>query len=1083
MPVPATNLGGALIRRFEQLGNVEDLKRAVTVLKRAVGPTADNDPKKPSILINLGIALLRQFEHLGEIKDLTTSVLRLEEAVQIIPANHTERITLFNNLGHSLMIRFTRLGVVSDIDRAISILEEAAGTTLEGHHMKASILDNLGNCFVRRFERVGNLIDINQSVLMYKDAVRLTPDGHTEKPSRFSNLGVSLLRRFERLAVLDDTNGAILILEKAVKLTPESSPLKCLRLDNLGKALLHRYERLGNTRDLDMLIIVHHEAVAVTPNGHSSKYVTLKGLGGALLCRFESFGKPDDLNQSVTIDTEAAGLLPVDHPDRPLALMNLSNPLFRRFQHFNNLGDLNQCVSLMDDAVELTPAGHPMKPAYMASLSSFLLERFECLGDISDINRAVSLTEDAARITLDDHNKPTILSTLSGALFNRFEMFGAQDDIDKAVLMMEETVRLTPVEAVARKQRLNNLGILLETRFERGHDINDINRGLSVLEDALQLTPESDPYRATVMDGLATAFGERFKQLNDPCDIDRAVIRLYSVAAGSKAGPAHIRFRSAVAWAGLARVYNHRSLLQAYNNALDLIAEVAWLGLSIPDRHRHVIKADHLVKDAAAAAIAAGQSELAVEWLEQGRSVIWGQLLNLRQPIDDLRDQWPELADKLIFLSAKLEAAGVQRNPLKITNETVEKSLKTISEPHHNYAYERTELLKEIRELEGFSQFILPKKISELSGAAERGPVVVLNVSEFRCDALILMPGLGDEVMHVALPAFTLQDANDMGDSLRKIVSDHGRGYRLVGRREGGFVDPEREFARILSRLWLQVVKPVLDALAITSAMENPQHIWWCPTGPLAFLPIHAAGVYNEQEAVGSKLSDFAISSYVPSLTALIRGLRPYSQFQERLQLLTVAQPSAIGQKYIPGTEDEINRIQQCAKGRIPVCRLVGHQASIQGVEEGMKKCSWVHFACHGVQNRSTPTHSALLLAGDSQLTLERIIQLNLPHADLAFLSACQTATGDKELEEEAVHLAAGMLLAGYRGVIATMWSIMDNDAPHVAADVYEHLFKTSPPDPTRAAEALHLAVKNLCQGSSGTKSFFNWVPFIHVGV
>jgi CHAT domain-containing protein len=78
------------------------------------------------------------------------------------------------------------------------------------------------------------------------------------------------------------------------------------------------------------------------------------------------------------------------------------------------------------------------------------------------------------------------------------------------------------------------------------------------------------------------------------------------------------------------------------------------------------------------------------------------------------------------------------------------------------------------------------------------------------------------------------------------------------------------------------------------------------------------------------------------------------------------------------------------------------------------------------------------------------------------------------------------MLLAGYRGVIATMWSIMDKDAPQVAADVYEHLFRTSPPDPTHAAEALHLAVINLRERTDAQgreKSFFHWVPFIHVGV
>jgi CHAT domain-containing protein len=60
-----------------------------------------------------------------------------------------------------------------------------------------------------------------------------------------------------------------------------------------------------------------------------------------------------------------------------------------------------------------------------------------------------------------------------------------------------------------------------------------------------------------------------------------------------------------------------------------------------------------------------------------------------------------------------------------------------------------------------------------------------------------------------------------------------------------------------------------------------------------------------------------------------------------------------------------------------------------------------------------------MTLAGSSQLTLERIIQLNLPHADLAFLSACQTATGDKKLEEEAVHLAA----RHFRAIWEVAWS------------------------------------------------------------
>jgi CHAT domain-containing protein len=79
---------------------------------------------------------------------------------------------------------------------------------------------------------------------------------------------------------------------------------------------------------------------------------------------------------------------------------------------------------------------------------------------------------------------------------------------------------------------------------------------------------------------------------------------------------------------------------------------------------------------------------------------------------------------------------------------------------------------------------------------------------------------------------------------------------------------------------------------------------------------------------------------------------------------------------------------------------------------KGMEECSWLHLACHGVQKPEEPTKSALILQ-DGHLTLEEIIRLNLPNAEFAFLSACQTTTGDERLSEEAVHIAGGMLLAG----------------------------------------------------------------------
>jgi CHAT domain-containing protein len=60
----------------------------------------------------------------------------------------------------------------------------------------------------------------------------------------------------------------------------------------------------------------------------------------------------------------------------------------------------------------------------------------------------------------------------------------------------------------------------------------------------------------------------------------------------------------------------------------------------------------------------------------------------------------------------------------------------------------------------------------------------------------------------------------------------------------------------------------------------------------------------------------------------------------------------------------------------------------------------------------------------DGPLKVSQIMQQPTPNARLAFLGACQTATGDKTLPDEAIHLASTLLFAGFRGVVATMWLV-----------------------------------------------------------
>jgi CHAT domain-containing protein len=253
--------------------------------------------------------------------------------------------------------------------------------------------------------------------------------------------------------------------------------------------------------------------------------------------------------------------------------------------------------------------------------------------------------------------------------------------------------------------------------------------------------------------------------------------------------------------------------------------------------------------------------------------------------------------------------------------------------------------------------------------------------------------------------------------------------------------------------------------------------VWWCVTGPLAFLPIHAAGLYD-QNAVDEELGNYVISSYTPTLSALLQPSQ--SLVNSSFKLLSVIQPSAPGASSIPNTKVELDYLRRHLSEKTHVI-LEEREGTKEWVTREMEECNWIHLACHGIQIPEDPTKSALLLQ-DGRLTLEQIIKLRLPKAEFAFLSACQTTAGDIRLSEESVHIAAGMQLAGYRSIVATMWSIRDDLAPEVADEFYRHILREGRrPDPREAAEALHLAVRKLRKKEN--VSFTAWIPYVHLGI
>jgi len=258
-------------------------------------------------------------------------------------------------------------------------------------------------------------------------------------------------------------------------------------------------------------------------------------------------------------------------------------------------------------------------------------------------------------------------------------------------------------------------------------------------------------------------------------------------------------------------------------------------------------------------------------------------------------------------------------------------------------------------------------------------------------------------------------------------------------------------------------------------------HITWCLTGPLTFLPIHAAGTYDGKN--GSKIFDYVVSSYTPTITALLSAKRHPPRTTQAARLLVISQSATPHHMPLPGTVAEVDTIKALGNGtgRLDVTWLDNQEATTTAMLHHMKECNWIHLVCCGVQDTTNPIKSAFSLS-DNPLTLQEIMKQSFSHTELAVLSAGQTAKGDSKLPDEAIHLAAGMLMAGYGSVVGTMWSTRDDDAPIIAERFYKYLIEEAGGDSSKAAYALHDAVAHL-RNLRGENEFGRWAPFIHLGI
>ncbi|KAF8436587.1 CHAT domain-containing protein [Boletus edulis BED1] len=1066
----ATNHGHSALSRYRKHGGKRDLERSIAEFERALNTCLPNHPCRAAAQSNLATAklILCRVEDTSAPFEIPLGLYH--NALAARPVGHADRPSTLIQLAAVYLARFKKQGDEFDGARAAASLHEA---------MELSSTDSHEN------RAVSFMLQLYAGYRVGPTSGQSSVDSHSS--SRLDEdpwiLSAVLLKRFERYGDLADLQRAIGLLQNLVRCVAVWEDGYRAGLGSLGVALLLRFRHIGELSDLEGAISTLRDANDLTPHGHPDKPGMLNNLGDSFRARFERLGELSDLEDAISRHKDAVILMPHGHPDKPSHLNNLGLSFIARFARLGELRDLEDAISTLRDAFVLTPHRHPVKLTCLNYLGRSFIARFERIGELSDLEDVISTLRDVVVLTPHGHpDKPSRLNDLGGSFRARFERLGELRDLEDAILTFRDAVVLIPHGHPHKPSGLNNLGLSFRARFERLGELSDLEDAILTLREAVVLMPHGHPHKPSRLNNLGLSFRARFERLGELSDLEDA-ISLCSHSASVPIGAISDRFGASRNWILCARRMHHPSLLRAYSIAINLFPQFAWIGLSLTHRYAEVKRGAGVVREAAAAALDSGFPELAVEWLEQGHSIVWGELLQLRGSHEQLSSVHPDHARRLRELSAALDDAGATREQsLSTVSESTDDALQQDADRHRKLAIERDKLLQEIRRLPGFERFLLPKDFPQLRASAHSGPAVMLNAAETRCDVLIVLANV-DHVIHVPLPGFDFQWAARLQNTLRALLGN-ARITRFDDRKGKLATAGGGSWESLLSTLWNGIVKPVLDALAF-STLGDLSRIFWCPTGPFVFLPIHAAGLYGTQYSSPShKVSDFVISSYIPIASIIAQSSCPSIAPCGDLRLLFVPQPPSDGQDHLQGVARELKHISTVV-GNSPSARTTLLESSVGTVEEVlglMKDVDWVHFACHGIQDAAKSTDSGLCLANGRRLKISDIIGLSRSRGGLAFLSAYQTATGDEGLTDEAIHIAAGMLFAGYGGVIGTMWSISDWHAPVVARGVYEYLFRNGTrPDHRDAARALHEAVGRLRE--SGEASFATWVPFIHVGL
>ncbi len=291
------------------------------------------------------------------------------------------------------------------------------------------------------------------------------------------------------------------------------------------------------------------------------------------------------------------------------------------------------------------------------------------------------------------------------------------------------------------------------------------------------------------------------------------------------------------------------------------------------------------------------------------------------------------------------------------------------------------------------------------------------------------------------------------------------------------------DFASIARELYATLIEPAGQQLRGIST------ICIVPDGFLWNLPFQALMTKSNNYFI----EDHALY-YAPSLSVLREMTKErVGQEKRETSLIAFGNP-VIGRDEqrneelcpLPEAETEVTSVAKTL-GSVGTKVFIGREASEKTFRALAPTYATIHLATHGVLDNRHPLYSHLLLTktegdleNDGLLEAREIMDMNL-HADLAVLSACETANGKIAPGEGVMGMSWAFFVAGTRSMLVSQWKVNSASTSQLMVNFYQALESEQNHSNGKKARALRDAALKTMKDQRHHHPFY-WAGFVMIG-